>query len=95
MSVSQPVLAVTVFGRDYQFKVPQGQQTQLQQLADSLNEKLSVLHSQSPLSSRDQLLVLTTLNTLLELSQLQQQSAQAQRSISNLLQQISGQLKPA
>ncbi len=95
MSGSQPVLTVTVLGRDYQFKVPQGQQAALKLLAQSLDENLCVLHSQSPLTSRDQLLVVTTLNTLLELSQLRQQSEQEQHCLTNLLQQIKGQLTPA
>lgn len=92
MSVLPPGLTITVLGRDYQFKVQQGQQAALQELAKALDEKLCSLHSQSPLTSRDQLLVLTMLNTLLELSQLQQQCLQDQHDVTSLLKQINSQL---
>ena len=95
MSAVLPVLTITLLGRDYQFKVPQGQQAALQALAKTLDENLCLLHSQSPLTSRDQLLVLTVLNTLLELSQLQQQCVQDQHCVTSLLQQINTQLTAA
>lgn len=92
MSAIPPVLTITLLGRDYQFKAPQSQQAVLQELAKTLDEKLSLLHNQSPLTSRDQLLVLTMLNSLLELSQLQQQCVQDQHGVNSLLKQINSQL---
>lgn len=91
-ALPSPGLTITVLGRDYQFKVPQGNQVALQELAKALDEKLSLLRSQSPLTSRDQLLVLTMLNTLLELSQLQQQCVQDQHAVTGLLKKINSQL---
>lgn len=88
MSVQQNALTITVLGREYQFKAPPGQQAALQLLANVLDENVSAMQAQSPLANRDQLLVLSAINTLHELSQIKQQNADDKQQLVTLLQHL-------
>lgn len=88
MSELQSLLEVTVLGRQYQFKVPQGKQAEFETLAKTLDENVTALHAQSPLTSRDQLLVVSALNTLLQLHELQQRYHSDTQALQNLVSQV-------
>lgn len=88
MSELQSLLEVTVLGRQYQFKVPQGKQAEFETLAKTLDENVTALQTQSPLTSRDQLLVVSALNTLLQLHELQQRCLTETETLQNLVSQV-------
>lgn len=92
MSELQSLLEVTVLGRQYQFKVPQGKQPEFETLAKTLDENVTALQAQSPLTSRDQLLVVSALNTLLQLHELQQRCHSDTQALQTLTQQVRTQL---
>lgn len=79
------VCTVTIYGREYRFKNLPGQQHQLVSLAQRLDNELTEQAKSLPLATRDQLLVLSALNLLGEMSIQQQQTDTA---LSSLLEQI-------
>ncbi|GHG74648.1 hypothetical protein GCM10010919_28260 [Alishewanella longhuensis] len=66
---------VQILGRQYRFKHPSDKQQQLTSTAAELDLRLKTQVADLPLATRDQLLILTAINLLNELSELQQQTA--------------------
>lgn len=76
---------VEIFGRNYRFKYPSDKLQQLTATAAELDLRLSNQATEMPLATRDQLLLLTAINLLNELSE---HKAQTMQQIQALLAQI-------
>ena len=72
------VTVLSIHGRDYSFKAPQGKQDALRDAAERLNKVLAETKSAAPLLDSDQLLVLTALNLCAQLIDGQQSEQAAQ-----------------
>lgn len=66
---------VQILGRNYRFKYPSDKLQQLTATAAQLDLRLTKQAAELPLATRDQLLLLTAINLLNELSEQQQHTA--------------------
>ncbi|WNO61119.1 cell division protein ZapA [Rheinheimera sp. MMS21-TC3] len=76
---------VSIHNREYTIKVPQGAETLLETLASKLDEQLTELATEAPQFSRDELLVLTALNSLQREDELLQQKQIEQQQLKQLV----------